>query len=528
MAEVSAGPAPAPDRNASAGAISKASTLVAFGLALLLVAGLGWATARITVEYYDGYEYLVTGSALNGPARYFQPKHLLLSTGLAAWERLGGALGIPSTLPWFHSGMLIANLAAALLLALLVRKAVPGVPLAAAFLLVAANRLFAHYAPFALGDLLLVGVIAGWGLVARSTTIETGRGLIARILVVALCLLARPQIVLIPAAGLALEAWEGGSRRAVRALLVLATAALLHLLGAAAFSAAALDLPLPRGLDAYLDFLAAFGREVLFFPSSPWWAPLLHFVMAFSPLSAALVLFGVEQSIRGGAVPARLKRDPDRALYFGSVLYILFLLFGLTAADARYLAPVWPAAVLLAARGWRALDVRSNTLGAGVLAMLLLLAGIEIAKFRDPFYASDLHARVSREVDAWAQGRAVVFVTPMAALFPDDHAFSRYDNSWAIYAWNRAAHAFHAGVTPMDLAFIPGFDERGYPWPNGIDRWLGPDAVAVVPAAMAHREINLPDRMPTIHLFRSAAAPDTPGGRFLIETAHVDPEAWVR
>lgn len=463
----------------------------------LLALGLAWAASRITVEYYDGYEYLVTSESLRGSDRYYQPKHILLVTWLAAWGGLGELLGFVGSLRFHHAGMVLANVVAHLPLLILVRRTLPGVPLAVVALLTFSNRIFAHYAPFALGDLLLPGIIATWGIAARGAPLETARGTASRMAAIALCLLSRPQVVIIPATGLLLEVVDR-PRNALRAVSILGGAALVFLACATAFTAASTGLAPGPALDAYLAFTRAFSAEVFNFPTNPWWATLYHFVLATSGVMVGLVALGAWP--RTHAV--RSWSSADRGLFAGSTAYLLFLLFGLTAADTRYLTPLMPAWVLLAGKGWLVLERRARALAFVSLVAIGLNGMLEIAKFREPFYASDIHARISRQVARWAGDRTPVFVTPLAALFPDDHVFSIHDNAFYLYSWSRAAHAFHARTRPLELAFVPGFEEKGYPWPNRVREWLGRDVVAVVPGLAAFRTIDLPDRMQPIYLFR--------------------------
>lgn len=515
--------APSPEDAAAGGRpgsrrYARALAIVFLGV---LAFGLAWAVARITVEYYDGYEYLVTAESLRGPDRYYQPKHILLVAWLAAWGGFGELLGFVGSLRFHHAGMLLANIAAHGPLIVLVRRNLPGLPLAIAALLVFSNRLFAHYAPFALGDLLLPGIIAAWTLAARSAPLESPRGSVLRTATIALCLLARPQIVLIPLTGLLLEV-AAHPRNALRAVTILGGAALVHLACAAAFTAASTGLPAAPALDAYLSFTRAFSAEVFTFPTNPWWATLYHFVLAFSGVLLALVVLG--------AWPPRdvahAWSAAERGLFAGSAIYLLFLLFGLTASDTRYLTPLAPAWVLLAARGWLALERKARALALASLLAIGLNGTLEIAKFAEPFYASDLHAKITRRVADWSGRRTPVFVTPLAALFPDDHVFSIHDNAYYLYSWSRAAHAFHARTRPLELAFVPGFEERGYPWPNRVGEWLGRDVVAIVPGRAAFRTIDLPERMQPIYLFRRSAV-EIDSGPHAIEMTAIDPNRFV-
>lgn len=490
---------------------------IALVFLVLLILGLAWAVTRITVEYYDGYEYLVTSESLRGPDRYYQPKHILLVTWLAAWGGLGEILGFVGSLRFYHAGMVLINVVAQLPLLVLVRRTLPGLPLAIVALLIFSNRIFAHYAPFALGDLLLPGLIATWELAARDVPLETARGTAARVAALTLCLLSRPQIVIIPATRLLLEVIDR-PRNALRAVAILGGATIAHLAGATAFTAASTGLAPGHALDAYLEFTLAFSAEVFTFPTNPWWATLYHFVLATSGVTVALVVLGAWPRTH----TAHAWASADRGLFTSSSVYLLFLLFGLTAADTRYLTPLMPAWVLLAGKGWLLLERRAHTLAFVSLVAIGLNGTLEIAKFRDPFYASNIHAKISQQVANWAGERTPVFVTPLAALFPDDHVFSIHDNAFYLYSWSRAAHAFHARSRPLELAFVPGFEEKGYPWPNRVRDWLGRDVVAVVPGPAAFRTIDLPDRMQPIYLFRRTDT-SIDSGAEEIEMFEIDP-----
>src|SRR5204863_9948563 len=123
---------------------------------------LVWVASTITVEYYDGYEYIVTGWTAAGATEFFFPKNVALSSWFALLLLGHRAAGAWPTLASTHLAMLVLHAGCVAIVARWIKALCPALPIAAIAVVVMSNRLVLHYAPFALADLAAAGAIGLW------------------------------------------------------------------------------------------------------------------------------------------------------------------------------------------------------------------------------------------------------------------------------------------------------------------------------------------------------------------------------
>jgi hypothetical protein len=151
--------------------------LLAMAWFCLLAAG-----ATLTVEHYDGYEYIMTGMAVVGEGSYFFPKNPVLSSFLSTVYAVLDLVNLDTrSLANYHLPILILNLGLSLILARWVKLFCPTLSTVTIAALLCFNRSFFHYAPFALPDALIVGSLGLWLYIDMTVSIRSPAGKVARI-----------------------------------------------------------------------------------------------------------------------------------------------------------------------------------------------------------------------------------------------------------------------------------------------------------------------------------------------------------
>jgi hypothetical protein len=475
-------------------------------LVLLSVACLAWVAATVTVEFYDGYEYILTSWALFGEHLYIFPRNVFLSAWLGPVAVAAGWFDLVSSLVPYHMAMLGLNLSGAVVIAAWIRRWTPELGWASALCCVIFNRLFFHYAIFAHSDLPSGLAVACWFWVEARFSSERAAGRLLRIAALSLVLLGRPQTAIIPVISLAVEVvMNRCSRRA--AVEIAAGAAAVYCCVEAVFFSILNDVSLARGLLDNFEFLGFYLSAALAdYPSAtgprslPWWTMLGNLYRVITLPGVFLLAFGFVALRRrprfGGALAGPM---------ISSAAFLVFLFVG-TAKEARYLAPLWPVVACLQCLALARLAAFRSSLAALVLAALFLNCSVELSHFAQPFYRANLPARLAEAVSGFSRTGTAVFLKPMAALYPPQYEFHWSDSAYYVYHWGIPAYAFHARKPARYPAWKVTFEKAGYPIPDDPRNLAARGEALVVPADRIYTADRLPREMLPVHVFRWEAA----------------------
>lgn len=458
-----------------------------------LLAALAWAAWTVTVDYYDGFEYLLTARALLGSRLFWFLRNPALSAYLALveapWRAAGGGLGLRG----FHLAMLALNAAGALAAALWIRRVGVRVPLAAAVCVFAANRLFAHYALFAMGDIPSAAAVAAclWSEEALTPGSRVGRG--ARAVLLALCALGRPQAVLIPGTALLVAA---ARRRRWKEFLTAAADSILLSCAVIAVAYRLVGVPFAAGLPDHARMMAhyllmntgAAGRV-------PAGDRIVFLLLTLTPPGVLLLLAGLFELSRPRRRELRARLLGPAA---GGAVYVLFL-FAVGHMDARYLSPLIPLWALAQCAALERLEKARAWAAPFALAALLLGTAPELARFGDPFYRADRERTLSEDVAAWTGAHRFYFFGDSAPLHPDRFVFHPDDDYFYLYHWGSSPFMFFTGLPAYGEPAL--FSHAGWPIPYGVGA-MPADTAAVSPAPGPTRTASLPESVDVIYAFR--------------------------
>jgi len=457
------------------------------------LAALAWAAWTVTVEYYDGFEYLLTARTLLGSRLYFFPKNPALSGFLALveapWRAAGGSLGLRG----FHVAMLALNAAGALAAAAWLRRVGVRLSLAAAGVVVVCTRLYFHYALFAMADLPAAFAVAAYLWAQTAEPLATRRGRLTRAASLALCALGRPQAALIPAAALLAEAvrekrplqaaWTAAAAAAVAAA---ALGVFYWIAGAGFFAGIALHAQLVRN-----QYRGNFGGA----DAEPAWTYAVYLARLLTPVGAALALGGLWEFSR------RERRSLRRALAgpaLGAGVYLL-LMCAMPRKETRYLSPLLPFCALAQCLALERLSKWRAWAAPLALAALFVSAAPELARFAEPFYRADRERSLSEEIASWSGARHFYFFGDSAPLHPERFVFDRADDYFYVYHWQAPAFMFFTGLPASRVPAL--FSRAGWPIPNGIAD-MPADAAAVSPSPGPMPTSRLPESVDVVYAFR--------------------------
>lgn len=470
---------------------------VALSLLVIVVVYLIWVASTITVEYHDGYEYIVTGWTVAGATKFFFPKNVVLSSWFALlllWHRV---IGAEPTLATTHLAMLVLHAGCIAIIARWIKALCPPLPLAVIAVVVVSNRLVIHYAPFALADLAGAGAIGLWYWVDLRLPHATSRGMASRAVVVALCVLVRQHIVLIPIVNLAYQALHARRWREFLSIgfgsLFLFVIAMVFFfrLGAHADSARALRLAIAS--------IRSYAIQPTLDPGyHPPWVYAVNLYLLLTPIGVVLAALGSAELYRHGNADAR--RAVVNAV-FGSAVVLTYLIT-VSSKDARYTSPFLPLWACLQCFGlvW---FLRSRP-AFGVVALLALFAAVtpELWHFTQGFYRRDAQRTTATTIARWSVSTEARFLTPMGTFFPPRHYFHWNDGAFYVYHFGVAGYVFHTLHSADNVDRRVTFTRYGYPFPDAIDSLAPPGVTMIVPGPKPYETSELPERMPLVHALR--------------------------
>ncbi|MBK7973390.1 MAG: hypothetical protein IPK07_08950 [Deltaproteobacteria bacterium] len=479
-----------------------ASLALAGGLLALIGAELAFHLTvawNLAADYYDATDYLINARFLAGNGSWFEGVRPPLVSLLDLPFFVGGAAQA-----WRGPHVLATVISYAALAAsfALLARSLGTVRALAATALLAFSRLFVHYAPFVMADLLGTAAVAA-ALALHLASRERG-GTLARLGVAVLTTLAvaarHPLAVLGPFL-VGFEVFESLRARRVTAALrapgFWAATVLpipVFVVGMVAIFRWRLGWDVEHGLRALADVVTSQADKsgITTRVTESRLEYLEALVVSFRWPVVVLMGVGTFRAMVRGSVA-----DRANALWFVANLALYSLV--ISRRESRYLLPAIPSAVSLAAvalsalearltprplaGGWRPRGVAALGLGLWVAAAAPLVPGVitEVSAFRDPVYTDPFAQRVAERAGALLRppGRLLV-VGDKYAVHPRDYRFTDGDEYY--YFHHVAPRWFHywlgSQVTPVSApASVP--EDRWLRFPRLLE-WAAPGDVLVV------------------------------------------------
>ena len=473
-----------------------AHKLVPAALLVLAWAYLLWVAGTLTVDYFDGFEYILTGSALSGASLGFNPKSPLLSSLLGLVQLL--VKGLPPSLTPFHLAVALVNLSGISIIAAWIRRYCPSLGFFEIAAVLTFNRLVVHYVPFAMTDLPAAGLVGFWLWAEARSPLSSRDGKLRRIAALSLCVLGRAPIALIPGVSLLVDAWRSRQPRAALEVGLASAAAILAAMGV-------FNMLAGNGFWAsFAHFLALAQGQFLHNSARVAASPLRFFPFFFLLLTPAGFLLLVLGSVKGlrresGLPPLTNLLGPA----LGVLCFIAFMMFVWSNKEARYLGPLLPFWALIQCRGTAWLAGKKAWAGTLAIAVLFVSVVPEFLHFAQPFYRAGGERKAALEIARWSRSPQAVFVGwASAAMVPEKHVFSLNDDYFYVYHWSSGAYSFFTRQPAWFAWPIATFSQYGYPIPDHLQDIAGPGATMIAPSEQTYVTENIPDRLPPIYALR--------------------------
>ena len=453
-----------------------------------------WVASTLTVDYYDGFEYLMTGVGLNGHTLFSHLKSPLL-TVLFALVQLP-IRGMPPSLAPFHLAMALVNLSGIVIIAKWIRRYCPSLSLIEIAAVVTFNRLVVHYLPFAITDLPAAGLIGLWLWVEAELPLSSRKGMLGRAAVLGLCVLGRAPIAVIPVVSVTVEAWRSRRLGAFLAIgsaslvAILAAGGILNALAGKSFIAGSVGLISPAW-----NF---FSKHPLGIPPAPSYL-FIFFFLLLTPAGVLLAALGAAKAVRRASGLPSLSTLIGPAL--GALCWFAYLMFGWASWDARYLSPLLAFWALIQCRGVAWLSRKKAWAGTLAIVVLFLSVVPEFLHSAQSFYRADSERRAAAEIAQWSRSKEVVFVGALsAAMAPEKHVFHPGDCCFYVYHWSLAAYSFFT----RQQAYYGNatFSRYGYPIPDQMPEIVQPGVTVIVASDSVYVTETMPPRLPPIYALR--------------------------
>lgn len=511
-----------------------AALLALLGAELAFHLRVAWTLAA---DYYDATDYLINARFLAGHGSWFEGVRPPLVSLLDLPFFVGGA-----THAWRGPHVLatvVSYGALAATYALAARSLGPARALAATALF-AFSRLFVHYAPFVMADLLGTATVAA-ALALHLASRERRSAPLARLAIGLLTLLAvaarHPLAVLGPFL-LGFEVFESLRARRIAPALrspgfwVAAVVPIpVFVAGMVALFRWRLGWDVEHGLRALAEVVTSQADKsgITTRVTESRLEYLDALVASFRWPVATLIAIGTFRAVIRGTA-----NDRANALWFVANLALYSLV--ISRRESRYLLPTIPSAVSLAAvaltaleqrltprplaGGWRPRGVGALVAGLWVAVAAPLVPGVvtEVRAFRDPVYADPFAQRVAERAGALLRppGRLLV-VGDKYAVHPRDYRFTEGDEYY--YFHHVAPRWFHywlgSDVTPVPVsAPVPKPDDRWLRFPRLLE-WAAPGDVIVVLEPETYQTRVQPARKAPLRIVRvwAGRADRDPEGR---------------
>ncbi|MEE8348389.1 MAG: hypothetical protein V3R94_02390 [Acidobacteriota bacterium] len=466
--------------------------------------------ATLTVEHYDGYEYILTGMAVAGEGTYFFPKNPVLSTILSALYGIFERLELDTrSLANYHLPLVILNLGLALIVAKWIRLFCPILSTVTIAAMLCVNRSFIHYVPFALPDVLIACSIGIWLYADATLPIRSPAGKISRIMILGLCALQRPQTVIIPAASLLTAVIKDRRRLASATLIVLGSVVVYISLNTVFFyrgvilgyqgglSSLGTQPNLVQAITGQFEFLYYFfGRPLSYpilrvAPVSSLWAYSGAMMDALNPIGTGLLVVGVFQL-------RKFRQSPQwdglmGGALIGSLCFFMFLLYVRATGPARYITPLIPALTLIECLGLAWLTRRRAALGTLALVGVFCLAVIPEARyFYHPYYRADLERRTTRNIKEWSRSEPIYFTgSAQSPFYSQENVVHDFQPDFYVYRGLPAVN-FYSGRSLRYLGQEPTFRAHGFPIPDDLDTLIEPNRTLIIPPMRIYQEALVP------------------------------------
>lgn len=484
-----------------------ALVLLAVTWLCLLIVG-----AILTVEYYDGYEYIMTGMAVAGEGTYFFPKNPVLSSILSAVYGMLEFLNLDArSLANYHLPLVILNLGLSLIVAKWVRLLCPTLSIVTIAALICFNRSFFHHVPFALPDVLIACSIGIWLYADTALPMRSSAGKVSRILILGLCALQRPQTVIIPAASI-VTAIIRDRRKLASAMQVVLGSLAVYIVFNTAFFYRGVNLSFEGGLSglgtkpnlmqavtgpfAFLHYY--FFDLVLSFPEkSSLWDYVRAIYDALNPFGMGLFALGAFQ-LRN---TYRSKQGPELlgGVLVGSICFLVFLLYVRTIGPDRYITPLLPALILIQCLGLAWLARKKEVLGTLALVGVFCFSVIPEARhFYHPFYRAGLEHRTTQNILDWSHSEPTYFTgSALSPFFSQQNVVHEFHPDFYFYR-GMPAFIFYSGNRLGYLRQDPTFRDYGFPIPDNLGNLMEQDQTLIVPPVRIHDGALVPWESPEV------------------------------
>lgn len=455
-------------------------------LCFFVLGALFWVSATLTLDYYDSFEYFVSGLAWIGQPWQIYPKniqHIYLDGFL---ESLSLAFGRWPSLAYFHLTFYFIHLCAIIVLCFAVRKIFPRLGFASILLLGLSNRLWIHYAPFSLPDLTCVLWISSWFYLELSLENVGRAGIWGKGILMALLALNRPHAVLILVVALFWITFRE-RRNWRRCVCECALAIAIYLAVFSHFFAALNNLSLMDGFHRGVQFFSGYAADVNNQGVQPPYVYLQYFYYSLGAFGILAFCIGLAALIVPPASFAKIARHPKeclpaivQGLLLGALAYALLLLC-ISQKEARYLIPILPAWLLVMSYGLCALKEVSPK---ACLLLILCLSWVifpELNRFLDPIYRDIAPKLAAERIEKWSLSKNVAFIGTMAAFYPRESYFHWNERYFYFYHWWVKNYIFYTGKLALPMRRV-AFEKYGFPIPDGIETLAPPGVTLVAPA----------------------------------------------
>ncbi|MBI3073215.1 MAG: hypothetical protein HYY84_13965 [Deltaproteobacteria bacterium] len=499
-------------------------TRIAGALTIATAAFLGWAAIAIDLDYYDTYDLIVSSWHLWGePNTISYPKNFFAVAFFALLFAPFRFAGAYPDLIVYHGATFLLHLALLVVTALWIRRRLPTLPLTILIGVIAWNRLFIHFAPFAMPDLASALAVALWFWDTEREKEIRWRQLILRALILAFCALGRPQVALIPIVSLivgVVRPPQGTRLRAARnaaaasfgglALYALATGTLLALEKGVDFFSGLVEVV--RILIGYWDAVHASSQPPLIVFSFIW--------ESLTPAGVVLIAIGAVEFLR------RRPTLPVAGPFVGGLVFLGFL-FVPGYVEARYLIPLLP--IFALAQGFGLASLHRVRPVAAVLAALVLFAGVvpEMARLTDPFYRSDHHGKTARAIATKNPAAPVTLLGTMHAFYPRERNFHEQDTTFYIYDFGAPAQIFY---TRQKISIHWGrmtFRRYGLPIPDDVESIAAPGVTMVLVKTWLYPGKEAPNEILPIYALRWFPRDPATNGTCDPRATHICVETWI-